>query len=110
MEEEDNRALKNNYPVRLAWVNRGIYLYGDNIAKDWGVPGFAPDHIYNYIVLTFWSCTDRHKDMVIMWANAGQWFGDHSSFGKTTDEIQKNLRQTYNKHNMKILVSAFGDS
>lgn len=109
-EEEDNAALKNNYPIRLAWVNRCSYWYGDNIAKAWGVPGFAPDHIYNTIVLTFWSCSDRHMDMVLMWQNAGQWFGDQSSFGKTTDEIQKNLRKTYNKHGIKILVSAFGDS
>jgi len=45
-----------------------------------------------------------------MWQNAGQWFGDQSKFGKTTAEIQKNLRATYNKNGIKILVSAFGDS
>ena len=108
--DEDNSIPINLYPVRLAWVNKCSYWYGDNIAKAWGVPGFAPDHIYNYIVLTFWSCSDRHMDMVMMWANARQWFGDASSFGSTTEEIQKNLKNIYNKHGMRILVSAFGDS
>ena len=103
-------TYQNEYPVRLAWVNRSPYWYGDNIAKAWGVPGFAPPHIYNYIVLTFWSCNGAPKDMAMMWRDASLYFGDQSSFGKATAEIQKNIRATMNKAGIKILVSAFGDS
>jgi len=77
-------GYENNYPIRLAWVNRSPYWYGDNIAKAWGVPGFAPPHIYNYIVLTFWSCGGAPKDMAMLWRDAGLYFGDQSSFGKTS--------------------------
>ena len=101
---------KNNYPVRLAWVNRSPYWYGDNIAKGWGVPGYAPDHIFNYIVLTFWGCSGIAKDMVQMWRDAKLYFGDQTKFGGSSDEIQKSIKALYNKAGIKIMVSAFGDS
>jgi len=103
-------VLKNNYPIRLAWINRSPYWYGDNIAKGWGVPGYAPDHLFNYIVLTFWSCNGAAKDMVQMWRDAKLYFGDQTKFGSTTADIQKSLRAIYNKNGIKIMASAFGDS
>ena len=46
----------NNYPIRLGYINKISHWWGDNIAKDLGVPGYAPDHDYNYILLAFWKC------------------------------------------------------
>ena len=115
--EEDDGSFRTvgarpkvNYPVRLAWVNRSPYWYGDNIAKGWGVPGYAPDHIFNYIVLTFWSCNGAAKDMVQMWRDAKLYFGDQTKFGGSSSEIQQSIRAIYNKHGIKIMASAFGDS
>lgn len=73
-----------NYPVRISFINRMQYWYGDKIAESWGVPGFSPPHTYNYLVMAFWSCAGNPKDVVQVWATAAQNFGDRSVFGKTT--------------------------
>jgi len=75
---------KINYPIRISFINRMQYWYGDKIAESWGVPGFAPPHTYNYLVMAFWSCAGNPKDVVQVWATAGQNFGDRSVFGNTT--------------------------
>ena len=65
---------KNNYPIRMAYINRISNWYGDKIAASWGVPGYAQSHIYNYIALAFWTCDGGLKDMAAMWANAYNFF------------------------------------
>lgn len=47
-------------------------------------------------------------DSAQIWANFGQYGMDMLGFGKTTAEVQKKIRQLYNDHGVKILVSAFG--
>ena len=29
------------YPIRVGYIDHSHYWYGDNIAADWGVPGYA---------------------------------------------------------------------
>ena len=107
--DEVSAIPKNNYPIRLAFINRISSWYGDNIAKSLGVPGFAEPHIFNYIVITFWGCGSV-KDVAMVWRDAKLYFGDQTTLGKSTEEIQKNLRKKYNDGGIKVLVSAFGDS
>ena len=98
----------NNYPIRAAYIDRTSYWYGDNIAKGWGVPGYAGPHDYNYILLAFWSCSGTHYDMAAIWARALDFFDTGNSFGPDTPSIQKAIRKIYNDKGIKILISAFG--
>jgi len=34
--------------------------------------------------MAFWGCAGNPKDVAQVWANAATYFGDQSSFGKTT--------------------------
>ena len=44
-----------NYPAKVTYVNSIASWAGDKaIAAGMGIPGYAPDHGYNYIVLSFW--------------------------------------------------------
>jgi hypothetical protein len=43
-----------------------------------------------------------------VWGNPIKYFGSNSVFGKTKDEIQKNLKKKYNDNGIKIMISAFG--
>jgi len=74
------------------------------------VPGYAPAHEYNYIVLAFWSCNNNPADMALIWASAYEFFAQGNSFGSNTQEIQKALRAKYNEAGIKIMVSAFGST
>jgi len=77
------------------------------IAAGLGVPGYAQNHSYNYIVLAFW-LTGGPADSATVWANPVMYMGTDSVFGKTTSEIQINLKKLYNNAGIKIMVSAFG--
>lgn len=103
-----NGPPANSYPIRAAYIDRSEYWYGDKIAVALGVPGVAPPHEYNYILLAFWMCSSGPTDMAGLWTNAYQNFGPENSFGKSNDEIQKNLKKRYNDAGVKIMVSAFG--
>jgi chitinase len=72
------------------------------------VPGEAPPHDYNYVLLAFWSCNNNPADMAGIWADAYQYFGQGNKFGNNTADIQKALKKKYNDAGVKILVSAFG--
>eukprot|EP00178_Gracilaria_changii_P008214 TRINITY_DN2525_c0_g2_i1.p1 TRINITY_DN2525_c0_g2~~TRINITY_DN2525_c0_g2_i1.p1 ORF type:complete len:108 (-),score=3.55 TRINITY_DN2525_c0_g2_i1:696-1019(-) len=74
-----------NYPIRLAYIDRTSSWYGDKIAAGLGVPGYAQDHDYNYILLAFWSCAGSPKDMAMIWASAWTYFAQGNSFGNSTD-------------------------
>lgn len=72
------------------------------------MPGYATSTIYNYIALAFWSYSGGSLDIVNIWANPVNYMGPDSPFGKTKEEIQKNLKKKYNDNGVKILISAFG--
>ena len=98
----------NNYPIRLGYINKISHWWGDNIAKDLGVPGFAPTHDYNYMLIAFWKCHGDPLDIALMWQNAYSYFGAANSFGSTTVELQAEIRKKFNDAGVKLLVSAFG--
>ena len=100
----------NNYPIRVAYIDRIASWYGDKIATALAVPGYSEPHNYNYIYLAFWSCAGSPKDIAMVWANAYTYFAQGNSFGNDTQTIQKAIKKIYNDNGIKILVSAFGDS
>jgi len=106
-------TLQNNYPVRFAFLYTNPYTSGDDIVKGWGLPGYAPPHIYNYLGFTFWTCASGASESdapLKVWRDASMYFGDNSRFGKDTEQIQKNIKNIYNQNGIKILVTAFGDA
>lgn len=81
----------------------------EKIAENILVPGYAPQNLYNYVALSFWT-TKGPTDIALLWANPLKYFGAESSFGKTNQQIQLNLIEKYHKAGMKVIVSAFGSS
>jgi hypothetical protein len=73
-----------------------------------GVPTYASPTIYNYIAFAFWTYSKGPLDIAKVWSYPTLYFGTNSVFGKTNDEIQKNLKKKYNDKGIKIFVSAFG--
>mgnify|MGYP001323148856 CR=1 FL=1 len=99
---------KISYPIRLAYVNgMNSWWPATAIAAGLGVPGYAQNHSYNYIVLAFW-LTSGAADSALVWANPTMYMGTDSVFGKTTSDIQQSLKKLYNNAGVKIMVSAFG--
>ena len=99
-----------DYPIRVGYIDHSHYWYGDNIAADWGVPGYSQyTHDYNFIFLAFWKCNSELRDMALIWANAYKYFGPKNTFGNDTDSVQKGIKKKYNEAGIKLFVSAFGD-
>ena len=64
----DNTNVDIERPIRLAYVNSlNSWWPAADIAAGMGVPGYSTENIYNYIVLTFWSCGNRVFDTVKVW-------------------------------------------
>lgn len=59
-------------------------------------------------MLGFWRCGDVHTGAALVWSRPVDYFGDDSVFGKTQEEIQKNLHDKYTNGHSHVLVSAFG--
>ena len=64
--------------------------------------------MYNYIALSFWTYQYGPLDIVSIWDDPVKYFGENNPFGKTKNQIQKNLKKKYNDNGIKILISAFG--
>ena len=106
-----NQDSSIDYPIRVGYIDHSHYWYGDNIAADWGVPGYSQyPHDYNFIFLAFWRCNSEPKDMALIWSNAYKYFGPRNSFGNDTSSVQKGIKKKYNEAGIKLFVSAFGDS
>ncbi len=98
-----------DYPIRLTYINRVTSWWPpERIAASLGVPGYSPSTLYNYVVLTFWTCKNGPLDAVSIWADPLKYFGGESPFGKDKASIQKNLKARYNEKGIKIMISAFG--
>ena len=70
-----------NYPVRLTYINSiNSWREPSNVAEGMGIPGYAPDHNYNYIALAFWS-KGNPLDMVKVWNDPKTYLG--TLFGNT---------------------------
>ena len=76
------------------------------MAHDIGVPEYASDSIYNYMVLTFWDCDNITYDTVTLWSNPNHYMPD---LFQSTDELtRKEMKERYNNAGIKIMISAFG--
>jgi len=100
----------NQYPIRAAFINRLVSWAPDQMAASLAVPGYAPPHNYNYIILAFWSCQKGAMDAVFPWIDPLTYFGAVNDFGNTTQEIQLALKKIYNDNNIRVLISAFGST
>ena len=68
--------------IRFGYVNRiNEWSSGAGIARSIGVPGYAPDTLYNYICLTFWLSAGP-ADAALVWQNPVAYIGA-SEFGST---------------------------
>jgi hypothetical protein len=72
-----------------------------------GVPGYS-NHTYNYICLTFWTCSVGPTDAAILWNNPSSYFGTTSAFGTNDNQIRTNIKNLYSNAGIKLMVSAFG--
>ncbi|CAM6004217.1 unnamed protein product [Sphagnum balticum] len=102
-----NQAI--SYPVRLAYIDRiNSFQTVQSIAAGMGIPGYAPANIYNYICLGYWTSSKGAQDIAEVWAEPLLYYNTTSPFGKTKEEIQKNIKKIYNDKGIKIFVSVFG--
>ena len=101
----------NNLPIRLAYISSiSNWSSAAGLAASLGVPGYAPPHVYNYIVLTFWLYSSGPADAALLWANPSTYFGTTSSFGSTDSQIRASLKSIYSSNGIKLMVSAFGST
>lgn len=60
-----------------------------------GVPGYL-DSPYNVFLLTFWLSTGT-ADTALVWEKPLYFFSSDNPFGKTDDEIRKNILDRFHK-------------
>ena len=73
----------NSYPIRAAYIDKMLSWYGMSVASGLGVPGYAADHEYNYILFAFWTCNGGPVDVGIVWQNLSMYLGDQNPYGST---------------------------
>jgi len=54
----------------------------EKTAGDIGVPGYAPNNMYNHMIFGTWTCRNGAFDISKLWSQASFFLGD--KFGKTT--------------------------
>jgi hypothetical protein len=80
----------------------------EKTVADIGVPDYAPNHDYNYLIFGTWTCKNGAFDVAKLWTEASYYLSNN--FGNTTNQIQTFLKQKYNSKNKKILLKAFGNA
>lgn len=106
-----NGVPANLLPIRLTYINNILsWRSAFGLAASLGVPGYAPPHLYNYIVLAFWTYPDTPKQAAFLWASPSTYFRTRSTFGSTDSQIRANIKRIYNIHGIKLMVAAFGPS
>ena len=96
------------YPIRLGYINNvASWWPPSDVLEGMGVPGYAKNNDYNFLVLSFWGC-DGSMDMVKVWENPVTYLGSETGLGTTKEEVQKNLKKKYNDGGVKLMISAFG--
>jgi len=108
---QNQSQRKIDYPIALTYINKIAKWWPPNdIASELGVPTYAPYHMYNHIVLAFWTYNNGPLDIATIWADPMKYFGADNPFGNTKEAVQRFLKNKYNENGVKIMVSAFGDS
>jgi hypothetical protein len=94
------------YPIRYGYIN-SVVDWGSSlgVARSFGIPGYSPPHVYNYICLAFWMISQGPVDAALAWNESSTYL---SSFGSTSQEIRANIKKIYNDNGILLMVSAFG--
>ena len=73
-----------DYPVRFTTIDKlDSWWPPEELAKSLGVPGYANEHMYNYISLSTWTCDKGSLNLAQVWENPIKYFSGDSVFGKT---------------------------
>jgi hypothetical protein len=97
------------YPIRFAYSNRvADWSSAAGIAASMGVPGYAKNTSYNFICLTFYTCSGGPTDTALVWSNPIAYMG--TTFGSTNAIIRSTLKTLYANAGIKLMVSAFGST
>jgi hypothetical protein len=100
-----------NYPVRFTYINKiKNWWPPEKILADLGVPEHSGYHIYNYIAFSFWMYQNGPVDIALLWSDPMKYFGNPNPYGSSKEEVQKTIKDKYNKEGIKLLVSAFGST
>lgn len=73
-----------------------------------GIPGYAPNHIYNYICLSLWTYSYGPYDAAMAWHNPIGYFGTTSAFGSTNAKIRSSIKQILSSKGIKLMLGIFG--
>lgn len=79
------------------------------LSANLGIPGYSKETPYNFINLGFWNTTGTY-DAAKIWSDPISYFTTENPFGNTKDTIQKALIDKYHQKNIKVLISAFGET
>ncbi len=83
-----------NYPIRFAYIDKiADWSSANGIAKSMGIPGYAPNHIYNYLCLSIWTFRYGPSSAAMIWDNPIGYFGTKSKFGSTNVIIRSNIKK-----------------
>lgn len=78
----------------------------EKTVADIGVPGYAPNNMYNTFIFGTWTCKSGAFDVSKLWSEA--FFYLSNKFGNTSAAIQSHLKNKYESKGKNILVRAFG--
>ena len=99
-----------DYPVRMSNINNLKSWWPPSaILKEWGVPGMAPNNIYNFFSLELWTNSFGPTQSAIVWANPATYLGPDTAFGSNNNDIKQNIAAEYQNAGSRILISAFGN-
>lgn len=73
-----------------------------------GVPGKAPENIYNYLAYTLWSYELGPSGVAAIWNDPVTYLGTESGLGNRKSQIITNMLRQFKSMGVKVLVSAFG--
>jgi hypothetical protein len=97
------------YPIRFTYIDKIIdWSSIKGLAKSLGIPGYAPNHIYNYICLSVWTSSYGPVSTALLWHNPIGYFGTASQFGSTNSQIRTSIKQIYASKGIKLMLGVFG--
>jgi hypothetical protein len=96
------------YPIRFTYVERITDMTQSQLPISLGVPGYAPNHDYNYMSLSTWTSLSGVRNAAVLWDSPTTYFLTNSSFGSTDSAIRTSLKSLYASAGIKLLLTVFG--